>query len=106
MSVPSIMPFSVELGDSDVSRLELVQFRRNVNWTKNHRVAHLRNDLAIYVGNVNENLVGFCILAFGLDEPVALLPAEVSDDSGFLRSVGGSLAGGKRAIPTRRHQMR
>ena len=42
VTIPRVVLFSVEFGNPDVSGLELFLFRRNVDRTINHFIAHLK----------------------------------------------------------------
>ena len=57
MSLPGVMPFAVEFGDLDVSRLPLLHLRRDLNGSIGDHVADLWHYVAVNVRDVNEELV-------------------------------------------------
>ena len=57
MSLPGVMPFAVEFGDLDVSRLPLLHLRRDLNGSIGDDVAYLWHYVAVNVRDVNEDLV-------------------------------------------------
>ena len=44
VTIPRVVLFSVEFGNSDVSGLKLFLFRRNVDRAINHFIAHLKTE--------------------------------------------------------------